>query len=537
MKNNFISLITEKILNEISNEGELSKEISEYKKNSAKIDELKKSIENVLKQIKSGEDEEKKRLALIVKFMQDFNVKKAEGDDWVAELEQIPAFKYPSASYKELWEEAMSKLNEATKKVLKGFENAQLDTKRKQTKPELTIKGKDLKENSNENLTLEDIINLPKDAVVVGGGYKYVKIGKNAWKSTEGVLKDDKHLFEFLNGFDDFGYYFKVLKENIISKGLDWLKGLLLSIKGYKKTVDNLPDLKKLAKEAVKNMHPRDEIRKKRNGKMYEKNNLKEEDKGKVTLKKNTKEDDIKKYTDKGIDVEIEEEKISNDKNQSKDQLKDILDQDKKLEWDGSIYLTKSWDDIYKIHDGGFVVFKSRNFDEIYDWLNSNQGDKIEEQNLGDKGYLGIKDNYDNEYDYLIPKVLSLKKEQINYLFDLLGLPNNNYEKRIKDFFKNWAQEDEIDIIKNFLKDPRDWNSLKEEKRYNATDKRNNHVFGFGQWWHINDIKTPLKWGEEGVKDNEKDAKEELDSFKQAIKKYKKTKISQVSDYYKKIYR
>jgi hypothetical protein len=28
MKNNFISLITEKILNEISNEGELSKEIS-----------------------------------------------------------------------------------------------------------------------------------------------------------------------------------------------------------------------------------------------------------------------------------------------------------------------------------------------------------------------------------------------------------------------------------------------------------------------------------------------------------------------------
>lgn len=408
MKNNFISLITEKILNEISNEGELSKEISEYKKNSAKIDELKKSIENVLKQIKSGEDEEKKRLALIVKFMQDFNVKKAEGDDWVAELEQIPAFKYPSASYKELWEEAMSKLNEATKKVLKGFENAQLDAKRKQTKPELTIKGKDLKENSNENLTLEDIINLPKDAVVVGGGYKYVKIGKNAWKSTEGVLKDDKHLFEFLNGFDDFGYYFKVLKENIISKGLDWLKGLLLSIKGYKKTVDNLPDLKKLNEESLKevktkelffnNYTDRKVIEKylKDNFIHYEFGNgvvevpiedyeeiknelkkkgviLKEEDKGKITLKKDTKEDDIKKYTDKGINVEIEE-----NQNQSKDQLKDILDNEQKLRWDGSIYLTKDWNDIYKIHSGGFVVFKSKNFDEIYSWLNSNQDQDVE---------------------------------------------------------------------------------------------------------------------------------------------------------------
>lgn len=209
-----IKALTKKILQEISSKEELSKEISEYKKNSAKITELQKSIEDVLKNIKSQSDEENKRLKLIIKYMDDFKINQAEGDDWVAELENVPKYKYPSASYKELWEEAMSKLNEATKKVLKQLENTQLDIKRKATEPKLTIKDK---ENIKEAFKVND-------KVKIIGGPKDVR-GK------EGKI-DAKDI--------------KLLKENIITKGLGWLqklKNYLFSVKEFNAIVNNLPNI------------------------------------------------------------------------------------------------------------------------------------------------------------------------------------------------------------------------------------------------------------------------------------------------------
>lgn len=57
---------------------------------------------------------------------------------------------------------------------------------------------------------LEDIISLPKNSTIKGGGYLFTKIGKNAWKSKEGILKDDKNVFKFMNEFDDTQYHSNV---------------------------------------------------------------------------------------------------------------------------------------------------------------------------------------------------------------------------------------------------------------------------------------------------------------------------------------
>ena len=158
-------------IKEVASQDELKQEIATYKQNSSKIEELQKSVEDVLKEIKAKTSEENQRLKLILKYMDDFGVVKVEGDNWVTSLEETAMYKYPSQSYKELWEAALGKLNDATKKVLKQLENEQLSAKAKMKKKEL------------------------------------------------------------------------VIKENVLVQILDWLKGLLNSMKKYKDIVKELPKL------------------------------------------------------------------------------------------------------------------------------------------------------------------------------------------------------------------------------------------------------------------------------------------------------
>jgi len=144
------------MIEEISSEEELKKEIESYKKNSSEIEKLQKSIKETLDSISLKSKEEENRLKSIVQYMQNFDVTKVEADEWVATLETVPKYKYPSASYKDLWLEAMSKLNLATQKILKQFESAHLDTKRKETKPEFKIS--DIKENNILNKGINYIL-------------------------------------------------------------------------------------------------------------------------------------------------------------------------------------------------------------------------------------------------------------------------------------------------------------------------------------------------------------------------------------------
>jgi len=169
-------------LDEISSQDDLSKEIAEYKKNSEEVKKLEASIADTLKKIKDISKGEDTRLKQIINYMQDFKVKQVKADKWVASLEEVAKYSRPQPSYKELWEEALGKLNAKTVDVMKQLEHAQVAEKSKETKPEFKVEP--LKEN---------LLDLAKK------GMKFVT---------------------------------------------DKIKGLLTTIKGYKDVVDGLPVIK-----------------------------------------------------------------------------------------------------------------------------------------------------------------------------------------------------------------------------------------------------------------------------------------------------
>ena len=138
-------IIRELLIQELDSEDGLKAEIEAYKKGSKEIEELQKSIEDVLKKIKAKTSEEAARQKLIIKYMSDFKINKVQADKWVATLETVKANQYPSVSYKEVYEQALSKLNEATVKVIKKIEADHLMVKAQATKPELKIT--DIEEN------------------------------------------------------------------------------------------------------------------------------------------------------------------------------------------------------------------------------------------------------------------------------------------------------------------------------------------------------------------------------------------------------
>jgi hypothetical protein len=132
--------IIDEVIKEIDQYEDIKKDIELYKDNSQKITELQKSIQGILDQIKTKTSEENIRLKRIIKFMEDFNLSKLEGDKWVATLEEKPMYKEPSISYKEVYEAALKKLNAATVAVIKQLESAHLADKAKIKKKELIIK-------------------------------------------------------------------------------------------------------------------------------------------------------------------------------------------------------------------------------------------------------------------------------------------------------------------------------------------------------------------------------------------------------------
>ena len=132
--------IIDEVIKEIDQYEDIKKDIELYKDNSQKITELQKSIQGILDQIKTKTSEENIRLKRIIKFMEDFNLSKLEGDKWVATLEEKPMYKEPSISYKEVYEAALKKLNAATVAVIKQLESAHLADKAKMKKKELIIK-------------------------------------------------------------------------------------------------------------------------------------------------------------------------------------------------------------------------------------------------------------------------------------------------------------------------------------------------------------------------------------------------------------
>ncbi len=134
-----VSLV--QMLNEIQSEEELEKEISNWKALQETINAKQSEIQSILDELKKMNDENSSRFKEVEKFMIRFNIKSKKVNNWIAEIKTELKYKVVRPDYKELWESAMTKVNEATKSVLQNLLNIQKDIKSKEVKNQLTIEG------------------------------------------------------------------------------------------------------------------------------------------------------------------------------------------------------------------------------------------------------------------------------------------------------------------------------------------------------------------------------------------------------------
>ena len=127
------------ILNEIESDKELDIQITEYGSNSDELEKLKKSVQETLDKIENIEKTNKKKFSEIQKFMVRFDKSKRIADMWTANLKKTLKFKVVRADYKDLWLTSLTKVNEATKKVMQDLEDTQKRLKSKEMKDVLSI--------------------------------------------------------------------------------------------------------------------------------------------------------------------------------------------------------------------------------------------------------------------------------------------------------------------------------------------------------------------------------------------------------------
>lgn len=128
-------------LNEaIEIDSDLDFAIKEYTTMQSKIDEEQQKIQNIIDSISNMEKENKSRFKDIETYMKRFNIDEKRVDSWLAKLEESLKYKVPRPDYKELWLNALDKVNEATKRVMEELKNAQLEFKKSEKEIKLNIK-------------------------------------------------------------------------------------------------------------------------------------------------------------------------------------------------------------------------------------------------------------------------------------------------------------------------------------------------------------------------------------------------------------
>jgi len=137
MHNYYSKIMT--VINEISNDEELTAGIVEYGRLTDEIAAKLASIQDTLDSIKALEKQSSSSLKNIERYVVDFQKTKVVADKWVLNVQNELKYKRLAPQYKELWEEALSKLNPATKAVLEKLKEAHLDAKSKETIDKISI--------------------------------------------------------------------------------------------------------------------------------------------------------------------------------------------------------------------------------------------------------------------------------------------------------------------------------------------------------------------------------------------------------------
>ena len=144
---------------EISTEKELEKEIEKYFTVQKELEEKNKAIEDRIAEIKKMKKDVSSKFSIIEKYMKEHNIQEKKVKSWVARLRIVAAYKRVQPSYKTNWLTLLQQVNAAHRNVMQNVEDAEVATKRAETKIELELQsegiGDILKGNSKVLATLK----------------------------------------------------------------------------------------------------------------------------------------------------------------------------------------------------------------------------------------------------------------------------------------------------------------------------------------------------------------------------------------------
>lgn len=117
----------------------LQKQIESYFSLSKEIEQKKKQLQKQLLQMQTMDKSLKNKFSKIEKYMAQYDISQKRVHTWVARLRTVAKYKRIQPDYKDMWGEALTKVNQATRKVLQSILTANVEVKKSATKIQLEL--------------------------------------------------------------------------------------------------------------------------------------------------------------------------------------------------------------------------------------------------------------------------------------------------------------------------------------------------------------------------------------------------------------
>lgn len=122
-----------------SSDDELENDIKEYFRLQKQYQTKRALIQQKLDELEALNKSLKDKFEKIQNYMEENNISQKKVKNWVARLVVVIKYKRVSADYKQIWGEALKKVNKATRRVLQQIKIANEQAKRAATKIELQL--------------------------------------------------------------------------------------------------------------------------------------------------------------------------------------------------------------------------------------------------------------------------------------------------------------------------------------------------------------------------------------------------------------
>lgn len=118
---------------------QLANDIQSYFRMQKQLQDKRSLIQDQINQIQAMDKSLATRFKKIQTYMESNEISEKKVNDWVARLNTVAKYKRITPDYKQMWSEALKKVNEATRRVLEQIKIANEQTKRAATKIELEL--------------------------------------------------------------------------------------------------------------------------------------------------------------------------------------------------------------------------------------------------------------------------------------------------------------------------------------------------------------------------------------------------------------